>query len=116
MLMRSEKWALLAILLCSTGSPFAVSAQSAPQQPSEPTSTHTPPAVPSSSSPAVPPMIGPSLTVPGIAPGEAMKLVAYGDSRFTDTGNVSDTNPKNRQCLVFIIFAAQPLGVFAPRE
>jgi acid phosphatase type 7 len=112
MLMRSEKWALLAILLCSTGSPFAVSAQSAPQQPSEPTSTHTPPAVPSSSSPAVPPMIGPSLTVPGIAPGEAMKLVAYGDSRFTDTGNVSDTNPKVRQFLVNQVAAEKPLAVF----
>ena len=103
--MRSEKWVLLAILLCSTGSLFVGNGQSVPQQPSEQqTSPHTPT--------AVPPMTGPSLTVPGIAPGEAMKLVAYGDSRFTDPGNVSDTNPKVRQFLVKQVAAEKPIAVF----
>ena len=60
----------------------------------------------------LPPMTGPSLTVPGIMPGEAMKLVAYGDSRFTDTSNVSDTNPKVRQFLVKQVAAEKPLAIF----
>ena len=41
-----------------------------------------------------------------------MKLIAYGDSRFTDPGNVSDTNPKVRQFLVKQVAAEKPLAVF----
>jgi calcineurin-like phosphoesterase family protein len=62
--------------------------------------------------PAVPPMVGPSFTVPGIAPGAAMKLIAYGDSRFTDPSNVSDTNPKVREYLAKRVGEEKPLAIF----
>jgi len=58
------------------------------------------------------PMIGPTVTVPGIAPGVPMKLIAYGDSRFTDPANVTDTNPRVRQFLVKQVADEKPLAVF----
>src|SRR5262252_2173113 len=60
----------------------------------------------------IPPMIGPTLTLPGIVPGAPMKFVAYGDTRFTDPSNVTDTNPKVRQFLVKQIAAEKPLAIF----
>ncbi len=62
--------------------------------------------------PKIPPMIGPTITVPGIAAGASMKLIAYGDTRFTDPANVTDTNPKIRQFLVKQITAEKPLAIF----
>jgi hypothetical protein len=59
-----------------------------------------------------PAMVGPSLTVSGIAAGAPMKLIAYGDSRFTDPANVSDTNPKVREYLVEQVAEEKPLAVF----
>lgn len=59
-----------------------------------------------------PPMVGPTLTVPGIAPGAPMKLIAYGDIRFTDPANVTDTNPKARQFLVKQVADEKPLAIF----
>src|SRR5262249_1655417 len=40
------------------------------------------------------------------------KFVAYGDTRFTDPSNVTDTNPKVRQFLVKQIAAQKPLAIF----
>lgn len=57
-------------------------------------------------------MIGPSISVPGIAPGAPVKLVAYGDSRFTNPENITDTNPKVRQFLVKQVADEKPLAVF----
>ncbi len=59
-----------------------------------------------------PPPIGPTITVPGIAPGAPMKLIAYGDIRFTDPSNVTDTNPKVRQFLVKQVANEKPLAIF----
>ena len=56
--------------------------------------------------------IGPTITVPGIAPGAPMKLVVYGDIRFTDPANVTDTNPKIRQFLVKQVADEKPLAIF----
>lgn len=41
-----------------------------------------------------------------------MKLIAYGDIRFTDPTNVTDTNPKVRQFLVKQIATEKPLAIF----
>lgn len=72
----------------------------------------TAPVEPASPPPASPPMIGPSLTFSDIAPGAPMKLVAYGDSRFTNPSNASDTNPRVRQFLVKQVADEKPLAIF----
>ena len=59
-----------------------------------------------------PPPIGPTITVPGIVPGATMKLIAYGDIRFTDPANVTDTNPNVRQFLVKQVADEKPLAIF----
>jgi acid phosphatase type 7 len=59
-----------------------------------------------------PPMTGPTITVPGVTPGAPMKLVVYGDIRFTDPANVTDTNPKVRQFLVKQVAEERPLALF----
>ncbi len=59
-----------------------------------------------------PPAIGPTIVVNGIAPGQPIKLVAYGDTRFTDTADVTDTNPKIRQFLVKAVAEERPFAVF----
>jgi hypothetical protein len=41
-----------------------------------------------------------------------MKLIAYGDIRFTDPANVTDTNPRVRQFLVKQVADERPLVVF----
>jgi acid phosphatase type 7 len=64
------------------------------------------------SSAETPPPIGPTITVPGITPGMPMKLVVYGDIRFTDPANVTDTNPKVRQFLVKQVADEKPLAIF----
>jgi hypothetical protein len=59
-----------------------------------------------------PPMIGPSITVPGIKAGAPLKIIAYGDTRFTTTLNTSDTNPRVRQFLVGEVARERPDALF----
>jgi len=59
-----------------------------------------------------PPLAGPTLTVPGIPAGQTLKIVAYGDTRFTDTTNHTDTNPRVRQYLVQQIAREKPDAIF----
>jgi hypothetical protein len=105
--MQSKTRLIFAIVSCICVSPVITGAQAIPAQPS---------AQAAQAPLQTPPMIGPSLTISGIAsgiaPGQAMKLIAYGDSRFTEPGNVSDTNPRIRQFLVKQITAEKPLAVF----
>jgi hypothetical protein len=61
---------------------------------------------------APPPAIGPTILVSGIAPGQPIKLVAYGDIRFTETTDTSDTNPRVRQFLVRSVADERPLAIF----
>lgn len=55
-----------------------------------------------------PPLEGPTLTVPGIAPRQALKIVVYGDTRFTAVSNDTDTAPRVRQYLVKQIAKEKP--------
>jgi len=59
-----------------------------------------------------PPMTDPTFAVPGIAAGQALKIVAYGDTRFTDVSNDRDTNPQVREYLVQQIAKEKPDAVF----
>jgi acid phosphatase type 7 len=58
-----------------------------------------------------PPLEGPTITVPGFMPAQPLKIVAYGDTRFTDTENDRDTSPKVRQYLVKQIAKEKPDAV-----
>ncbi len=58
-----------------------------------------------------PPLAGPTFTVPGVASGQTLKLVAYGDTRFTQTSNHTDTSPRIRQYLVKQIAKENPDAV-----
>ena len=59
-----------------------------------------------------PPIDGPTFTVPGLGAGQGLKIVAYGDTRFTDVSNDADTSPKVRQYLVKQIARENPDAVF----
>ncbi len=59
-----------------------------------------------------PALTGPTFTVPGVAAGQALKIVGYGDTRFTATSNTIDTDPQVRQYLVQQIAAEKPDAVF----
>jgi len=59
-----------------------------------------------------PPLAEPTFVVPGIATGQTLKIVAYGDTRFTDTGNDADTKPRVREYLVQQIAREKPDAVF----
>lgn len=59
-----------------------------------------------------PPMTEPTFTVPGISAGQALKIVAYGDTRFTNVSNNGDTNPRVREFLVQQIAREKPDAVF----
>lgn len=61
---------------------------------------------------AQPPLTGPTFTVDGIHPGQAMKIVAYGDTRFTTAINKIDTDPQARQYLVGQIAREKPDAIF----
>jgi acid phosphatase type 7 len=56
--------------------------------------------------------VGPSFTVSGIPVEQTLKIVAYGDTRFTDTKNDQDTNPRVRQYLVQQIAQEKPDAIF----
>jgi len=59
-----------------------------------------------------PPMTGPTITVQGIQAGQPLKIIGYGDTRFTTRKNVKDTNPRMRQLLVDQIAAEAPDALF----
>jgi hypothetical protein len=59
-----------------------------------------------------PPLDEPTFTVPGITEGQALKIVAYGDTRFTDVSNDADTNPRVREYIVKQIAREKPDAVF----
>jgi acid phosphatase type 7 len=50
----------------------------------------------------------PTFVVSEIKPGSDLKIVAYGDMRFTDPANTSDTNPRVRKWLVDKIADEKP--------
>ena len=58
-----------------------------------------------------PPLEGPTFIVPAIAADKALKIVAYGDTRFTDVKNDQDTSPRIRQYLVKQIAMEKPDAV-----
>jgi len=54
----------------------------------------------------------PTFVVGEIKPGDDLKIVAYGDMRFTNTENTSDTNPRVRKYLVDRIAQEKPNALF----
>src|SRR3954453_7020174 len=50
----------------------------------------------------------PTFVVPEIKPEMPLKIVAYGDMRFTDPANVTDTNPRVRKWLAEKIGSEKP--------
>jgi acid phosphatase type 7 len=59
-----------------------------------------------------PPLIGPTFTVAAISPNQPLKIVAYGDTRFTDVSNKTDTDPHARKFLVDQIAREKPDAIF----
>ncbi|HEY0785195.1 MAG TPA: metallophosphoesterase [Acidobacteriaceae bacterium] len=47
-----------------------------------------------------PPMLGPTITVDALKAGAPLKIIGYGDTRFTYPSNTVDTNPRMRKFLV----------------
>jgi acid phosphatase type 7 len=54
----------------------------------------------------------PTFVVSEIKPGTDLKIVAYGDMRFTDPSNTTDTNPRVRKWLVDRIAEEKPDALF----
>lgn len=59
-----------------------------------------------------PPLAGPTFTHPGVTPGQTLKIIAYGDTRFTDRENDTDTSPRIRLYLVQQIAREKPDAIF----
>ena len=59
-----------------------------------------------------PPLIGPTFSVPGIDPAQPLKIIGYGDTRFTDPKNTWDTDPNVRKFLVDQIAREKPDAIF----
>jgi thiamine biosynthesis protein ThiS len=59
-----------------------------------------------------PPFDGPTFTVAGIAETQPLRIVAYGDTRFTDVKNTVDTDPHSRKFLVEQIAREKPDAIF----
>jgi thiamine biosynthesis protein ThiS len=59
-----------------------------------------------------PPLIGPTFSVDGIAATQPLKIVAYGDTRFTKVKDDYDTDPKVRKYLVDQVAREKPDAVF----
>jgi hypothetical protein len=59
-----------------------------------------------------PPLAVPTFAVPGVSAEQPLKIVVYGDTRFTDTKDTIDTNPRVRQYLVQQIAQEKPDAVF----
>lgn len=47
-----------------------------------------------------PPMLGPTITVDTLQAGASLKIIGYGDTRFTTSSNTKETNPRMRKFLV----------------
>jgi hypothetical protein len=58
--------------------------------------------------PGDPPLTTPTITIAGLKPGGNLKIVAYGDIRFTEPSNTSVTNPRVRRFLVDAVAAEKP--------
>jgi hypothetical protein len=50
----------------------------------------------------------PTFEIPGLPAGQPLRIVAYGDMRFTDASNHTDTNPRVRQWLVNRVLEERP--------
>lgn len=59
-----------------------------------------------------PPVLGPTFTVSGIDEAQPLKIVAYGDTRFTEVKNKRDTDPQARKYLVDQIAREKPDAIF----
>jgi acid phosphatase type 7 len=59
-----------------------------------------------------PPGLGPTFTVSGIDEAQTLKIVAYGDTRFTEVKNKRDTDPQARKYLVDQIAREKPDAIF----
>ena len=59
-----------------------------------------------------PPLAVPTFIVRGMTTGQTLKIVVYGDTRFTETTNDRDTNPRVRKYLVQQIAREKPDAVF----
>lgn len=59
-----------------------------------------------------PPLLGPTFTVAGIDATQPLKIVAYGDTRFTDTKDWVNTDPQARKYLVDQIAREKPDAIF----
>ena len=59
-----------------------------------------------------PPAMGPTFTVSDIDEAQPLKIVAYGDTRFTQVKNKSDTDPQARKYLVDQIAREKPDAIF----
>jgi hypothetical protein len=59
-----------------------------------------------------PPLTVPTFTVPGVSAEQPLKIVVYGDTRFTDPKDTIDTSPRVRQYLVQQIAQEKPDAVF----
>jgi acid phosphatase type 7 len=59
----------------------------------------------------VPPMVGPTLSVPA-SQSSPLRILAYGDTRFTDPSNTSDTNPRMRKYLAGVVATQHADAVF----
>ena len=63
----------------------------------------------SSDAPGSPDLSGrPTFVVSGFKPGDDLKMVLYGDMRFTDPKNTTDTNPRARKWLVDRVAQEKP--------
>ena len=60
----------------------------------------------------LPPVLGPTFTVDGLKAGGPLKIIGYGDTRFTSPANVKDTNPRMRKFLVDRIAEEAPDALF----
>nr|WP_311732245.1 metallophosphoesterase [Silvibacterium bohemicum] len=59
-----------------------------------------------------PPLVGPTFSVDGIEATQPLKIVAYGDTRFTQVKDDYDTDPRVRKYLVDQIAREKPDAVF----
>jgi hypothetical protein len=59
-----------------------------------------------------PPLLGPTITVSGIQAGAPIKVIGYGDTRFTAPRDIKNTNPRMRKFLVDRIAEEAPDAIF----
>ncbi len=59
-----------------------------------------------------PPMLGPTIRVDALKPGSPFRIIGYGDTRFTDPSDVTNTNPRIRRFLADQIARVAPDALF----